>query len=128
MTTPDPTLAARLAELRTKATDDDLADQGHHFGDESGYSDLTNCNHGECGYFCHRGDGPLIAALWNAYRSGQLITLADAEAMVRAENEACAKVADYAGVKQMPSDGSYSHHEPVMGPDVATDIRARVKP
>ena len=87
--TADTNLSARLASLRAKATDDNLADEGHHFRDGMGYTDLTQCNHGDCGYFCNRGDGPLIAALWNAMRNGQLVTLADAEAMVAAERDAC---------------------------------------
>ena len=41
-----------------------------------------------------------------------------------AMREAACVVAAYSGAKQMPSDGSYSHHEPVMGPDVAGAIRA----
>lgn len=92
--TADTNISARLVSLRAKATDDNLADEGHHFRDGMGYTDLTQCNHGDFGYFCNRGDGPLIAALWNAFRKGQLIPLADAEAMVAAEREACAAVAD----------------------------------
>ena len=41
-----------------------------------------------------------------------------------AMREAACVVAAYSGAKQMPSDGSYSHHEPVMGPDVAGAILA----
>lgn len=84
MTQPDQGLKARLDALRAKATDDNLADEGHHFRDGMGYTDLTQCNHGDCGYFCNRGDGPLIAALWNALRANQLITLSDHEATVKA--------------------------------------------
>ena len=95
MTTPDEGLAARLDELQAKATDDDLSEQGHYFGD---CGDLTQCSHGDCGYFPNRHDGPFIAAIWNAYRSGQLITLADHERLgkeaAEAEREACALEAD----------------------------------
>lgn len=48
-----------------------------------------------------------------------------AEARNAALHEA-ANVATYFGAQQMPSDGSYSHHEPVMGPDVADAILALI--
>lgn len=93
MTEPDHGLKARLDNLRAKATDDDLADEGNHFCAGMGYTDLTQCNHGDCEYFCNRGDGPLIAALWNALRANQLITLSDHEAAVKAAMDAAFKSA-----------------------------------
>lgn len=74
--TPDPTLAARLARLRG----------GEHEAEADGYYDGSD----------------LDQACGDAYRSGQLITLADhtaavakaVEASVNAENEACAKMLD----------------------------------
>ena len=92
--TPDKDLAARLAELAAKENPD----------------------------LCS--SWPLKNALFDAHRTGQLITRAEADAMVAAAWERCARIADYAGAKQVSSDGSYSHHEPVMGPDVADEIRA----
>lgn len=92
MTTPDPTLAARLAELRTEITDEPLHGSGRYFNES--HFDLAQCHHGETGNFTNKSDGKLIAILWNAYHTGQLITLAEAEAMVLAENEACAAIAD----------------------------------
>lgn len=80
--TPDQDLSARLAELRTKTTDEDLHEDGRYFMEY--FNDLTKCWHGDTGNFDNRHDGNMIAALWNAYRSGQLITLADHERAVQA--------------------------------------------
>ena len=80
--TPDTALAARLAELRTEATDEDLHEDGRYFMEY--FNDLTRCGHGETGNFKNSHDGSMIAELWNAYRSGQLITLADHTAAVQA--------------------------------------------
>jgi len=80
--TPDPALAARLAELTAKTTDEDLHEEGRYFMEY--FRDLTHCSHGDSGNFDNRHDGNMIAALWNAYRSGQLITLADHTAAVQA--------------------------------------------
>lgn len=81
--TPDPALAARLLELSVKSTQDPLNEDGRYF---NGYwhDDLTQCSHGDTGNYSNKRDGQFIAALWNAYRSGQLITLADHSAAVQA--------------------------------------------
>ena len=69
-------------------------------------------------------DVDISNALTEAHRTGDLITRAEADAMAAEAYEMCAWIADYAGAKQVSSDGSYSHHELVMGPDVAAAIRA----
>ena len=103
--TPDPTLAKLLLELSVKSTQDPLNEDGRYFNGDW-HEDLTQCSHGDTGNYSNKRDGQFIAALWNAYRSGQLITLADheravqaavakaVEASVNAENEACAKMLD----------------------------------
>jgi hypothetical protein len=50
--------------------------------------------------------------------------IADAE---RRGMERAAGIARYAGAVQHPADGSYSHHDPVMGPDIEAAIRAAMK-
>lgn len=45
-------------------------------------------------------------------------------AVYRLALEDAADVAEYAGAVRMQSDGSYSHHEAVMGPTVACDVLA----
>jgi hypothetical protein len=65
----------------------------------------------------------LHQSLYDAYRSGQLITLADAETIVRAENEACAERLDDE-VKVARDFGP--HHIPIITA-IASAIRARVK-
>ena len=85
----DKALAERLALLADKVTDDDLTDGGRYF-DSRWHNDLTQCSHGDTGEFGNKADGKLIEMLWNAHRSGQLITLAEAQAMVAAETERCA--------------------------------------
>lgn len=82
---PDKTLAERLAIISAKATDENLTDNGRYFSEFC--QDLTSCGHGETGEFGNKADGKLIETMWNAYRSGQLITLAEAQAMVAAEEE-----------------------------------------
>ena len=84
--TPDPTLAKLLLELSVKSTQDPLNEDGRYFNGDW-HEDLTQCSHGDTGNYSNKRDGQFIAALWNAYRSGQLITLADHEARVAAERE-----------------------------------------
>jgi hypothetical protein len=50
--------------------------------------------------------------------------IADAE---RRGMERAAGIARYAGAVQHPADGSYSHHDPVMGPDIEAAIRAAME-
>lgn len=52
-------------------TEEPLNDDGRHFVDGH-YCDLTQCGHGDTGEYQNKADGALIAALWNAYRAGQL--------------------------------------------------------
>lgn len=85
--TPDPALAARLLELSVKSTQDPLNEDGRYFNGDW-HEDLTQCSHGDTGNYSNKRDGQFIAALWNAYRSGQLITLADHEAAVAKAVEA----------------------------------------
>ena len=80
--TPDPALAARLLELSVKSTQDPLNEDGRYFNGDW-HEDLTQCSHGDTGNYSNKRDGQFIAALWNAYRSGQLITLADHEAAMQ---------------------------------------------
>ncbi|MCV6548531.1 MAG: hypothetical protein OIF56_14835 [Cohaesibacter sp.] len=63
-------LKEELEALAAKANDEDLATEGHYWKDS--LSNLTSCSHGDCGYFANDANGELIAALWNAYRAGQL--------------------------------------------------------
>jgi hypothetical protein len=108
MATPDPTLAARLAtaKMRYNAT-------------ETGYA---------------KDELRMIAG--NAYLADQLITLADAEAMVRAENEACALAvqsrSDFYAEKRNTAhdcDREMLMGDIIVAHDHAIDaIRARVKP
>jgi hypothetical protein len=90
--TPDPTLAARLTGQLQRLID---------------HPSIPNFE-------------TLHQSLYDAYRAGQLITLADADAMVRAENEACAKAVQPNG------------HQPECCRDtmsaIASAIRARVQP
>lgn len=81
--TPDKDLAARLEELAPKVTDENLTDNGRYFSEFC--QNLTSCNHGDTGEFGNKADGKLIELLWNSYRAGQLITHAEADAMVAAE-------------------------------------------
>lgn len=96
--TPNPTLAARLAELQMDA----------HNGSIPEAMKLTH-------------------AVRDAYRSGQLITLADhnaaVQAAVEAENEACAKLAL---AISRPMDGKREKlvHE-YTSKTIAAAIRAR---
>ncbi|MBY5974182.1 tyrosine-type recombinase/integrase [Ferrimonas balearica] len=65
------TLKDRLDRLSAHVTNNDLHYDGRYF--EGGvFMDLTHCTHGDRGHFDNDSDGELIAALWNAYRSGQL--------------------------------------------------------
>ena len=80
--TPDPALAARLLELSVKSTQDPLNEDGRYFNGDW-HEDLTQCSHGDTGNYSNKRDGQFIAALWNAYRDGQLITLADHEAAMQ---------------------------------------------
>ena len=74
----------------------------------------------------HVADG----ARWGS--EGDLAGVIDTIRALSAERDAArdaalveaANIATYAGAQQMPSDGSYSHHDPVMGPDVADAILA----
>jgi hypothetical protein len=54
--------------------------------------------------------------------SQALIAAAERRGMERA-----AGIARYAGAVQHPADGSYSHHDPVMGPDIEAAIRAAME-
>lgn len=72
MTNPD------LAALSEAATQEALSEEGRYFSDT--LCDLASCAHGDTGEFNHRADGPFIAALWNAYRAGNLVQI-DREGM-----------------------------------------------
>ena len=77
-------LAARLLELSVKSTQDPLHEEGRYFNGDW-CDDLTQCSHGDTGNYRNKRDGQFIALLWNSYRSGDLITRAEAEAMVAKE-------------------------------------------
>lgn len=78
---PNTALAARLLELSVKSTQDPLNEDGRYFNGDW-HKDLTQCSHGDTGNYANRSDGQFIAALWNAFRNGQIITIAEHEAII----------------------------------------------
>ena len=78
----------QLAALDRAATQELLDDQGYYF--RGTFCDLASCSHGETAYFNHQADGPFIAALWNAYRTGKIVLIDDAavERVARAIHDA----------------------------------------
>ncbi|MCT7662358.1 hypothetical protein [Shinella kummerowiae] len=63
-----------LAALRGKVTDEHLHESGRYFAD--GYTDLTQCHHGETGNYRNSADGKAVALLWNLWQAGALDELA----------------------------------------------------
>jgi len=61
----------QLAAPDAAATQEELHPSGRYFADSC--DDLTRCGHGDTGEFRRDADGRLIAAMWNAYRAGQLV-------------------------------------------------------
>lgn len=62
---------AKLEQLLPKVTEEPLAETGHHFTDGM-YCDLTQCSHGDTGYYRNKEDGQAVAILWNLWKSGRL--------------------------------------------------------
>ncbi|MCY1667885.1 hypothetical protein [Rhizobium sp. SL86] len=62
---------ATLTKLADKVTEEPLAAEGHHFIDGM-YCDLTQCSHGDTGYYRNKTDGKAIAILWNLWKADKL--------------------------------------------------------
>ncbi len=104
------TEAEKLAALSEAATQEMLSDEGHYFADT--FCDLASCSHGETGHFNHRGDGPFIAALWNAYRAKQVVLIGpDAVEALRSDlHMACELIQEAKGMADGPDGGSVTDH------------------
>jgi hypothetical protein len=81
--------------------------------------------------------GPRIASTLGLQSREKIFSLTPADAQAALDKliadaerrgmERAAGIARYAGAVQHPADGSYSHHDPVMGPDIEAAIRAAMK-
>jgi len=92
MTTPDPTLAARLDELPTHWYT--IAPRKHRHGDE--LAQIVYADPGVSGWYYRdrKPDSVTAYVRLDLMAASGFITRAEADAMVRAENEACAKIAE----------------------------------
>jgi hypothetical protein len=145
MTTPDPTLAARLAvqDLRIDCYHDKPTSGMWHCGPNSCWVQITHIPTQMTARAYHRNQWKARQAAMDCIEfmvsdycgdlpqfpevlSDQLITLADAETIVRAENEACAKVCDDRGSYEQANFGLVHSAQNYFRARDA--IRARVKP
>jgi len=142
MTQPDQSLAARLDELNQLASRGVWGQFHPKYMPEAAKAKPNEIDtshqmsavkaeyHKRIAEWAHGSDAALTEMLVNAYRSGQLITLAECEARVAAEREAIAAMIE---ATAYTSNGDVRSLEPVcagLGVDqhhatIATAIRAR---
>jgi hypothetical protein len=75
-----------LEQLSAAATQERLTDGGRYFKGTG--EDLTRCGHGDTGEYVNKHDGKFIEALWNAYRTGQLVAVQPDDATVERVKDA----------------------------------------